>query len=417
LKINLPYGKKFLELAIPEGYNLDIIAPSDVAPAAAPMEVVRRAILSPLGPSLADFSKARSVSIAVNDKTRPVPHDLLLPPLLQELERIGTPANAITLFVATGTHQPMPPADFPRILPPEIIAKYTVVSHNCDDLDNLVELGVTQYGTNVLVNKLYYQSDLRIVIGDIEPHHFAGFSGGVKSAAIGLTGRETINHNHEMLVDKNATIGEYDQNPLRQDIEQIGKMIGIQFAVNAVLNGGKQIVSAFAGDPLAVMQAGIPEARKICQTYIRHRFDIVVASAGGHPKDINFYQSQKALTHSALLTRDGGTVILVAACPEGSGSQPYESFMQDIHSFPEVFEKFKREGFRVGPHKAFQVAREGVRIQIVLVSEMDAGSVSRLLLTPANDLQDAFTKVRGGLTPETQIAVMPRATNTIPIIR
>ena len=417
MNINLPYGKKYLELEIPEGYQVDIIAPTDVPAAADPLEVVKQAISTPLGTTLSDFAKARSVAIAVNDKTRPVPHELLLPPLLQELERTGIPPQAISFFIATGTHQPMPPSDFPRILPAEIIAKYTVVSHNCDDRDNLVELGITEYGTRVLVNKLYYQSDLRIVVGDIEPHHFAGFSGGVKSAAIGLAGRETINHNHAMLVDKNSTIGEYDHNPLRQDIEQIGKMIGVHFAVNAVLNGSKQIVSIYAGDPVAVMQAGIPQARQICQTYVRHQYDVVIASVGGHPKDINFYQSQKALTHASLLTRDGGTIILVAACPEGSGSQPYESFMQGIRAFPEVFEKFKAEGFRVGPHKAFQVAREGVRIQIVLVSEMDAELVSRLLLTPANNLPEAISRVLGGLSSTSQIAVMPRATNTIPIIR
>jgi lactate racemase len=417
MNISLPYGKKYLEFEIPNGYNADIIAPSDVAGDPNPLDVIRQAIRNPLGTTRDTFAGVRSVAIAINDKTRPVPHELLLPPLLEELQRAGIPAKAIRFFIATGTHQPMPSSDFSRVLPPDILENYAVVSHNCDDMDNLVELGTTEYGTKVLVNKLYQLSDLRIVVGNIEPHHFAGFSGGVKSAAIGLTGRETINHNHTMLADPQAVIGEYDQNPLRQDIEQIGKMIGIHFAVNAVLNGSKQIVKAYAGDPVAVMQAGIPEVRKICQTYVKHRYDVVVASVGGHPKDINFYQSQKALTHSALLTRDGGTIILVAACPEGSGSLPYEAFMQDIHAFPEVFDKFKREGFRVGPHKAFQVAREGMRIQIVLVSEMDAGLVSKLLLTPANDLKDAFTKVQGGLSPDTQIAVMPRATNTIPIIR
>jgi nickel-dependent lactate racemase len=417
LNVKLPYGKNYQELEISENYNVDIIAPSDVPAAPDPLEIVRQAILSSLGSSLLDYAEARSVAIAVNDKTRPVPHQLLLPPLLQELQRIGIPSKAIRLFIATGTHQPMPSNEFPSILPLEIIEKYAIVSHNCDDLNNLVELGTTTYGTLVLVNKLFYQSDLRIVVGDIEPHHFAGFSGGVKSAAIGLTGRDTINHNHAMLVDKNSVIGEYDHNPLRQDIEQIGKIIGIHFAVNAVLNSTKQIVNAYAGDPAAVMRVGIPEARNICQIYVPHLYDLVIASVGGYPKDINFYQSQKALTHSALLTKESGTIILVAACPEGSGSQSYESFMQDIHTFPEVFEKFKREGFRVGPHKAFQVAREGVRIHIVLVSEMNAKMVSSLLLEPANNLQEAFAKVQAGLSPESQIAVMPRATNTIPIIR
>jgi len=160
LNVNLPYGKNFQELEIPENYNVDIIAPSDVLTAPDPLEIVRQAILSPMGSSLPDYAKARSVAIAVNDKTRPVPHQLLLPPLLQELERIGISSKAIHLFIATGTHQPMPSNEFPSILPPGIIEKYAVVSHNCDDMNNLVELGATQYGTIVLANKLFYESDL-----------------------------------------------------------------------------------------------------------------------------------------------------------------------------------------------------------------------------------------------------------------
>ncbi len=137
---------------------------------------------------LSDFAGVRSAVIAINDKTRPVPHQDLLPPLLSRLEMLGLPPESILLLIATGTHLPMPPDEYARILPPEVIARYPILSHDCDDSANLVERGVTQRGTPVWVNRHFDQADLRIAVGNIEPHHFMGFSGGAKTAAVGLTG-------------------------------------------------------------------------------------------------------------------------------------------------------------------------------------------------------------------------------------
>lgn len=149
------------------------------------------------------------------------------------------------------------------------------------------------------------------------------------------------------------------------------------------------------------------------------RYDLVIASVGGAPKDINFYQSQKALTHASLFTRDGGVIILAAECPEGSGSQSYEDFMEGIHQVDEVFDKFRQLGFRVGPHKAFQVARDAARVDIILVSSIPAEKVKSLLMTPASNLQDAFDQARqrlgAGSDDPLRIALLPRATNTIPV--
>ena len=200
-------------------------------------------------------------------------------------------------------------------------------------------------------------------MGNVEPHQFQGFSGGVKSAAIGLAGRETINHNHARMIDPRAQLGHYADNPARQDVEEIGAMIGVHLALNAVLNGQKQIVHAVAGEPRAVMEAAIPLSRQVSQAPVAAPFDLVIASAGGHPKDLNLYQAQKALAHAALVTRDGGTVIVVAACPEGTGSRSYEAWMQGVGSHEEVFARFEREPFRVGPHKAFLMSRDAARVR------------------------------------------------------
>lgn len=424
----LPYGPGFLSLdfltsTLPANTQIDWIEPEYVGPAPDPLAVVRGALKNPAGGrTIPVGGPDRTVAIAVNDKTRPVPHEYLLPPLLAELLAAHYPESAVQFIIATGTHTPMPPEDYARVLPEEILLRYRVNSHNCDDLDGLVYLDRTSRGTPIYANRDFMQADLRIVVGNIEPHHFAGFSGGYKTAAIGLAGRETINHNHAMLVEPQAKIAAFGDNPLRQDIEEIGRAMRVDFALNAVLNGEKKIVQAVAGDPESVMRAGIPISQGICQIPSTGRYDLVVASVGGAPKDINFYQSQKALTHASLFTRDGGVIILAAACPEGTGSQAYETFMEGVETPQAVFEKFRQEGFRVGPHKAFQVARDAARVHIILVSDIPGPKIARLLMAPAASLEEAVAKAlailttqEGAPTDPLRVAVLPRATNTIPI--
>lgn len=416
----LPYGRTGIDFELPDEIKADWIEPAYVSPAPDPLKIVQQAISSPVdNKPLRTFKNIRSAAVAINDKTRPVPHEHLLPPLLDQIRAIGVPDEKVQILIATGTHLPMMESEYHKILPPEIIKQYQIYSHDCDDEENLVYLGETSRNTPVWANRQYIEADLRIVTGNIEPHHFAGYSGGAKTAAIGLTGRLTINHNHAMLIEPGSRIAEYDHNPLRQDIEEIGDMINAQFALNAILNGDKKIAQAFAGSPRQVMQAGIPISQSLCQIPNSTKYDFVIASVGGSPKDINFYQSQKALSHASLFTRDGGVIILAAACPEGSGSESYEQFMEGTASPQDVFEKFARVGFRVGPHKAFQVARDLARVHIILVSEMPAGQVNNLLMTPSDSIDKGVLEALQLLAPadpaRLRVAILPRATNTIPV--
>jgi len=415
--ITLPYGRATLSAALPEPYRADLISLAPQPAVADPVGVVTATLDNLLGDAAwGDFAGARSVAIAINDKTRPVPHHYLLPPLLRKLESLGLPPAAIRLIIATGTHAPMPPAEFTAVLPPEILARYPVLCHDADDAANLVHLGTTGQGTPVWINRAYLEAELRLVVGNIEPHQFQGFSGGVKSAAIGLAGRATVNHNHAMMTHPAAALGRYRDNPARQDVEEIGQMIGVQLALNAILNDEKGIVRVLAGAPGAVMAAGIPLAQAICQATVNGRYDLVIASPGGHPKDINLYQAQKGLAHASLIVRDGGVVILAAACPEGTGSRGYEQWVQGMASHQAVLARFAQEGFRVGPHKAFQIARDAVRLKVLLVSEMAPASVRRLLLTPVASLQEGVNTAVAQLPPNPRIALMPKANGTIPLL-
>jgi nickel-dependent lactate racemase len=201
-------------------------------------------------------------------------------------------------------------------------------------------------------------------------------------------------------------------------VEDIGQMIRVDFAVNALLNDKKQLVDAIAGEPKAVMQEGIPRVRSIFQVPVAQLYDVVIVSPGGHPKDINLYQAQKGFAHARLITRDGGMIILAAACPEGTGSQSYEHWVthNGLRSHEDVIERFSAEGFRVGPHKAFQLSRDASQVNLLLVTEMAPEFVRRLLLEPCADLQETVDRVIATSPPDVRIAVMPAANATIPVL-
>lgn len=414
---HLPYGHTHLTLTLPAAYRVEVIAPGEVPPAPDPARLVGAALDAPVGACALDrWAGARSAAIAIADKTRPALTAALIP-LLARLEALDIPPSTIMLLVATGAHAPMLPHEFGDILPPDILARYAVLSHDCDAQADLVSLGMTQRGTPVSVNRHFHGADLRIVLGNVEPHQFMGFSGGVKSAAIGLAGRETINANHKLMLDPASALGRYDDNPARQDVEEIGRMMDIHFAVNTVLNSDKQIVRVIAGAPQAVMQTAIPTVREMYEVPVAAPCDLVIASPGGYPKDINLYQAQKALAHAARITRSGGTVILVAACTEGTGSAGYERWVAELDSHAAVLERFAREGFRLGPHKALLIARDAVRVDVRLVSDMPGSLARRVLLTTTQDINKAVKDALAQLAPGARIGVMPAANATVPVLQ
>jgi len=419
MQIEIPYSKTTLQAEIPDNYSLEHITPVEIDAAPDPLGAVESSLDDLLGDiSWEQFSGAKSAAVAINDKTRPVPHQHLLPPLLKKLESLGIAPEHITLVIATGTHPVMPPEEYPWILPQSIIDRYPIICHDIDDKERIEYLGDTSRGTPVHINKAFIAADLRVVVGNVEPHQFMGFSGGVKSAVIGLAGKETINHNHAMMMHERAFIGNYDDNPMRQDVEEMGRMMRVDIAHNALLNGKKQIVEVLSGAPVNVMHAAIPRVREIFQVPISQPFDLLVVSPGGYPKDINVYQSQKALGHAILVMKEGGTVILCAACNEGTGSQSYEQWITDgtKHNHDDVFQHFKDEGFRVGPHKAYQISRDASRVRVMLISEMEPDFVRQLMLHPLPDLQTAIDKALEDLPESAHIGIMPFANATIPLL-
>ena len=243
------------------GHSVETIEPAAAEPAADPEAEVGSALHAA---SLPHY-RGGGCAVAINDRTRPVPHGCLLPPLLHRLEGAGVSPDEMLLVIASGTHAVTPPAQFPEIVPPDILQHHRVISHDARDESRLVFLGETSRGTPVWVNREYLDRELRVVVGVIEPHQFVGFSGGVKSAAIGLAGYATIERNHSMMSQPLARLGRYDDNPCRQDIEEIGSRIGVHLALNVILGARKRIIRALAGTPVDVMRQGIPLVRRLNQ--------------------------------------------------------------------------------------------------------------------------------------------------------
>jgi nickel-dependent lactate racemase len=415
MDFQIPYGKKELMVTLPDSLQTDVIVPAQVAAAPDPLIEVGSALDAPIdGVTLKKFAGAKSVAIAINDKTRPVPLHHLLPPLFERLEAAGVKRESITLIIASGTHPPMTRDEFSSVLPASLIERYQIICHDCDSESNLIGMGKTSRGTPIWLNKIFAEAHVKITLGNIEPHQFAGFSGGVKSAVIGLAGRETINTHHALMMHPDSQLGAYETNPARQDIEEMGRIAKIDFALNAILNDHKQIVRAIAGDPVGVMTTGVPLSRQLCQIKVDAPYDLIIASPGGHPKDINVYQSQKGFAHAVMIAKMDGTIILTAACPEGSGSRGYESWVEKVKSNEEVFERFEQEGFRVGPHKAYQIARDAAKVNLLWLSEMDEALTKKLLLNRAKDLNEAL-EIALRRRPA-RAAIMPIANATIPVI-
>lgn len=417
---SIPYGKTTQKFNLPRDWQVSVLKPEAREALKDPVQAVMKSLVD-LGTGFDSQGIRKTVAIAINDKTRPVPHGILLPPLLSWLEQRGYQPEDITLIIATGTHTPMPPEEHHLIVPGNIDDSYRIISHDALDRDSLVDLGVTSSGTPCIVNRIFVESDLRIVVGNIEPHQYMGWSGGVKSAAIGLGGNKSITANHSMLSREGAGPCRFADNPVRQDVEEMGRLIGIHLALNVVMNEGKEIVAVFTGDPESVMKRGIDEAQSLFTVTIDGPADLVITAAGGYPKDINLYQTQKALRHASAAAKPGAPMVLAGACPEGIGSVPYETWMKGKTSHEQVRESFSREDFKLGPHKAMQFAVDAMDREVLLVSEIPEETVRRMLLEPAHSVQEAVDGIRKNWKSEgrpepIRVAILPYGNATVPVV-
>lgn len=414
VELELPYGRGVLRAQVPGPNLLEVLLPRQHAAPADEAALLRRALDQPIGAGRLRerVRPGQKVAIVTSDLTRPCPSERLLPLLLAELTAAGVPDHDVTVVLALGLHRPMTEAEMEIAVGAEVYRRLRVLNHDPADC---LRLGVTACGTPVEIFRPLVEADFRICLGNLELHYFAGYSGGAKAVLPGCASQAAITANHAMMVCPEARAGRLDGNPVRADIEQGAAMLGVDFILNVVLDGHR-IVGAVAGDVTAAHRRGCELVAERGIVPIEQAADIVLVSAGGSPKDLNFYQAQKALDNAAYAVRDGGILILVAECPEGFGNATCQAWLKEANSPDEILARIQR-GFVLGGHKAAAIAAVQKRAGIYLISALPEDLVRCCRMTPFSTPDEALAAAFGLLGPGARVLILPQGGSVLPLVR
>lgn len=376
---------------------------------------VHRALAEPIGTSrLREIVKpGEKIAIVTSDITRPMPTHKVMPALLDELYEAGVKREDMTLVFALGSHRKHTGEEMRKLAGERA---WNEIACADSDPDDCVRLGVTAAGTPVDITRVVAEADRRICLGNIEYHYFAGYSGGAKALMPGVSTRAAIQTNHSMMVRDQARAGLLEGNPVREDIEEAGAVCGIDFIVNVVLSEHKEILRAVAGHHVEAHRAGCRYLDRLYLKRIPQGADIVLVSQGGAPKDLNLYQTQKALDNARHAVKPGGVIVLIGSCKEGLGEPVFEEWMTASPSPQAMIERIGRE-FQLGGHKAAAIAMALEKAEICLVSELEEEFVRSIFLTPQPSAQAALEHAFQKLGPQATVLAMPYGGSTLPRIQ
>ena len=413
MRIKLKYGKETIGVDVPSSKLVGIYEPRLQKGIRRIEEEVKRALYHPLGSEeLKDMAKlGDKVAIVIDDITRPLPSPEILPPLISELTLWGIKEEDIIIIIATGLHRKLTKQEINRLVGKEVVDRVKVINHDPYSKENLVYLGRTSRGSEIYINKTFIEADVKILVGDIEYHQFFGYGGGAKSIHPGIADAESIRRIHSQLDSPGASAGILKGNPIQEELKEVVQMIRPDFIINVVLNSKRGVARAFAGDLFEVFHQGVELVDEMYKIKIPQRADTVIASCGGSPRDINLYQSQKAIESAKKAVKQGGRIILFARCQEGWGSKIFQEWMKKAKNPEEIIKRIKGK-FIIGAHKAFLFAKEIQWAKIYLYSEMDTSEVEDAFLHPLSDLKE----VDSLLEEAEEIITLPYATTTLPWI-
>ena len=414
----LPYGKSDVCVRIPARNLLGSIEPKQVPGAPDANAEIERALKESIGSKrLSEIAQPDSkIAIVVDDFTRSTPSQAMLSPVLAELNAAGVKDENVTVIFGCGTHRAVKPEEARRLLGDEVLNRVKTVSHDCNAQD-LVPVGKTKHGTAVRVNPVFAEADVKVLLGDVNLHYYAGYGGGRKSVMPAVSCRETISHNHAMLLDPNARTGVLEGNPVHEDMTEAARLAKVDFILNVVTNSKGEIVKAFAGD----LEQAFLEATKLVDDMYRvtvdRRADIVVVSPGGYPADINLYQAYKGLDNALEVTKRGGTIILVAECAEGHGNQVFYDWMTRLEDLKKAEREIKRH-FELGGHKAYYLLKALKNHPIILVSSLpDYYANGAFKLKTARAVNDAFREALKNAGSQAKVWTLPQGNFTLPEVK
>jgi nickel-dependent lactate racemase len=415
----LPYGKTDVCVRVPARNLLGSIQPKKQSGAVDATAEVERALKEPIGAKrLSEIAKPEhKVAIVVDDATRQAPSDMMLLPVLAELNAAGVRDENVTVIFGCGTHRAVTAEEANMLLGEEALKRVKTISHDCKTQD-LVYVGTTKaHGNKVYLNRVFAEADMKVLVGDVDFHYYAGYGGGRKSVLPAVAGEDTIKHNHALLLHSNARTGVLAGNPVHEDMTEAARMAKVDFIVNVVANSKGEIVKAFAGDLEQAFFEAVKAVDAMYRVTVERRADIVVASAGGYPADIDLFQAYKALDNALEVVKRGGVVILVAECPEGHGNQVFYDWMVRFSELKAVEREIKRN-FVLGGHKAYYLLKALQNHQIVLVSSLpDYYAVNVFKLKTARAVNDAFNEALKNAGSQARVWIMPYGSVTLPEVK
>jgi len=418
MKVNLAYGSGHLPIEVPDD-RTTVIEPAHIDGLADEKAAVLDALQNPIGsqPLLERISPDAKICIAFTDITRATPNDRIIPWLL---EHLGGPNDNITLLNQLGTHRPNTREELETMLTPEVVANYRVLNHEPENPKALVQVGTTADGTPALLNRHIVEADLRIITGFIEPHFFAGFSGGVKGIMPGCAGLETVmsNHGAKNIGDPQATFGVTVGNPLWEELRDIALKTGPSFLLNVTLNEQRDITNVFAGDIIEAHKTGCVFVKKSAMQPVEQPFDIVVTTNSGYPLDLNLYQGVKGMSAGARVLKEGGTLILAAECREGvPDGSPLDDLLRSAGSIEEILAMLSTPGFvRPEQWQAQIQALVQRRAEVLVCCELNDATLRACHLAPCADINAEVAKRLAKLGADARVAVLPQGPLTIPYL-
>ena len=412
MKLTFKIGERSQDVNVRDDVVLGVLEPNEVTVDLTEEPEVKRALENPIGsPRLKDIIKpGEKIAIITSDVTRPMATWKVMPALLDELYAGGAKKEDITLVFALGSHRKQTDEERHHLAGDRAWNEIKCVD---SDPDDCVHLGKTEHGTPLDITRVVAEADRRICVGNIEYHYFAGYSGSSKAIMPGSSTREAIQVNHSMMIDPKACAGNITDNPLRKDIDEAASKVGVDFILNVVQSPQKVILKAVAGDMIKAHREGCKFLDKLYRKDIPERADIVMVSQGGSPKDLNLYQTQKALDNSKHAIKKGGVVILIGSCKEGLGEKTFEEWLTTAPNPHSLIERIHKD-FKLGGHKAAAIAMVMENADIYLVSDLEDDFVKKLFMTPFKTVQDAYDAAVKKLGADAKVLAMPFGGSTLP---
>jgi nickel-dependent lactate racemase len=423
----VPYSNSTIEFSLPSAMRGTVVVSKSVEPLADVEGAIAEALAHPIvSPALREMAKPGDrVCIVFTDITRASPDYLLVPALLRELEAAGVRAEDITLLCGIGMHRPSTHEEKVAKLGQAVVDRYCVIDNEPQNPDALVDLGVTPGGVPVSAHRAAVEADLLIATGLVEPHQYAGYSGGRKTLAVGAAGEALIAHTHgPAFVDHPGTrLGRIEGNPFHEAVTEAARRANLRFILNVVLDDEKRVVCVKAGEPVETYRQLVAFARSIYEVPIPHQYDVAIGGVG-FPKDANLYQASRAASYLFFaptpVVKPGGFLIIPARCEEGAGDgvgeQRFLAAMRDAPDVQFILDDARKHGYPPGQQRAFVMAKVLEEARVIIVGSETPEVVTACKMTPAATMEEALALAARELGRDLDVLIVPHALLTLPVI-